>query len=52
MVPTPQANGVNLTIQAYSPDLVYSIWSVTLYMYHEATVTNKAIYSLPSCGQY
>ena len=52
MVPTPQVNGQNLTIQAYSADLIYSIWSGRLFKYNDVTVRNDEIYSLPTCGQY
>lgn len=46
LVNLPSSGGVNYTIQAYSADLIYSIWNNNLYRYDRANITYIPIFNL------
>ena len=52
IVTTPSSGGVNYTIQAYSADLIYSIWNNSLYRYDSATTSYLSIFDLGSFNKF
>ena len=52
LVTTPSSGGVNYTIQAYSADLIYSIWNNNLYRYDGANISYLPIFNLGSFNKF